>query len=223
MEKLIVACTGAGETAAWEEFVRRSHRLIATVALRIGRRHGDSSPQLIDDLVQETYLKLCENDFRLLRRFQSRHDEAMYGYIKVVTSNLVHDHFKAIRSQKRGGAVESISSDSIDTAAERTGRPSSTESAERDIFIREVDACLRSIGSRNNSERDRRIFWLYYRLGLPATAIAALPSIGLTTKGVESTLLRLTKHVRDHLTAKPVSGPPSNAKEVEGVEPAESL
>jgi hypothetical protein len=48
-------------------------------------------------------------------------------------------------------------------------------------------------------ERDRKLFWLYYRVGLTADAIAGLPSIGLSTKGVESSLLRLTRLLRDEI------------------------
>jgi RNA polymerase sigma-70 factor, ECF subfamily len=222
-EKLILACTSIGDTAAWEEFLRRFHRLIATVALRIARRWGGASPQLVDDLVQETYLKLCENNFQLLRTFQFRHDEAIYGYLKVLTANLVHDHFKSIRSQKRGGAVESVSSDSIDVAPDRTPARSTTESAEQNIFIGEIDACLRALDSHGHPGRDRTIFWLYYRVGLAASAIAALPTIGLTTKGVESTLLRLTRQVRERLAAKSMPARTSNTNTVKGIERAESL
>ena len=222
-EKLILACTAAKDTAAWEEFVRRFHRLIATAVLRIARRWGNASPQLVDDLVQETYLKLCENNCQLLRAFQSRHNEAIFGYIKVVASNLVHDHFKSMRSQKRGGAVESASFDSIDAAHAKTSTRTSAESTEQIIFISEVDACLRVMDSREHPGRDRKIFWLYYRVGLAASAIAALPTIGLTTKGVESTLLRLTRQVRDRLAAKPTPAHTSSTKTVKGIKEAESL
>jgi RNA polymerase sigma-70 factor (ECF subfamily) len=191
--------------------------------LRIARRWGDASPQLVDDLVQETYLKLCENNFHLLRTFQFRHDEAIFGYIKVLTSNLVHDHFKCARSQKRGGTVESTSPDSIDAAPDPTSTRSGAGSAEQNIFIREVDACLRAMDSPDHPGRDRKIFWLYYRVGLAASAIATLPTIGLTTKGVESTLLRLTRQVRNRLAARSLPSHTSSSKTVKGIEQAESL
>jgi RNA polymerase sigma-70 factor (ECF subfamily) len=140
-EELVLACRQTDDVAAWREFVCRFHRLIATVALRVARRWGESSPQLIDDLVQETYLKLCGDNFRMLRKFKSDHPDAFCGYLNVVTANLVHDHFK----------------------------------------------------------RDRKLFWLYYRVGLTADAIAGLQSIGLSTKGVESNLLRLTRLLRDEI------------------------
>lgn len=44
------------------------------------------------------------------------------------------------------------------------------------------------------------IFLLYYRQGLTASEIAALPSLDLTTKGVESVIARLTYMIRSHIT-----------------------
>lgn len=191
-EELILACVQTDDIAAWEEFVRRFQRLIATVALRIARRWGEPSPQIIDDLVQETYLKLCADNFHMLRRFKSHHPNAFYGYLKVVTANLVHDHFKAAHSSKRGsGAVE--------FAADAAGVPSTAKNSERGILLREIDATLSRLAAGPQLQRSRRIFWLYYRVGLTASAIAALPYIGLNTKGVESTILRLTRLLRQEL------------------------
>src|SRR6266853_1017087 len=104
--ELIRACSYAADTPAWEEFIRRFHPMIAGVALRTARHWGEVSPQIVDDLVQETYLKLCCDSCRLLREFESRHPDAIYGFLKVVTANVVHDHFKAVRATKRGAGKE---------------------------------------------------------------------------------------------------------------------
>jgi DNA-directed RNA polymerase specialized sigma24 family protein len=50
------------------------------------------------------------------------------------------------------------------------------------------------------SERDRTIFWLHYRQGLTATQIAAIPTLNLTVKGVESTLWRLKELVKHRMS-----------------------
>jgi hypothetical protein len=47
--------------------------------------------------------------------------------------------------------------------------------------------------------RDQTLFWLYYRHGMSASAIASLSTIGLSVKGVESAILRLTRQVRNHI------------------------
>jgi RNA polymerase sigma-70 factor (ECF subfamily) len=222
-QALVRACIEGGDDLAWQEFVRRFHKLVASVALRTARRWGERTPQIVDDLVQETYLKLCADNCRLLRSFHSTHEDAIYGFVKVLTGNLVHDHFKAQRSQKRGGSAESESLDSREVA-QPEGRQggSSGQEVERGVLIGEIDTCLRSVDQGPNAGRDRRVFWLYYRAGLSASAIAALPTIGLSTKGVESSLLRLTRLLRKALAADR-SEKASGSTEGEGIPSSESL
>jgi hypothetical protein len=52
-------------------------------------------------------------------------------------------------------------------------------------------------------QRDKLIFLLYYQQGMTAQDIASLPTVSLSVKGVESTLLRMTRFVRQQLAEKP--------------------
>jgi RNA polymerase sigma-70 factor (ECF subfamily) len=194
-EAIIEKCV-QGDVAAWEEFMSRYHRLIAGVVFRTTQKWGETSPLTIDDLIQDTYLKLCADDFRLLRAYDPKHPDAIFGYLKVITANVVHDRFKALRSDKRGG--DQIAED-LTTLENRSdaGKAFGTQDAmEREILLREIDGLLNASASGHTADRDRTIFWLYYRQGLTTKAIATLPAIGLTIKGVESTLGRMTKMVR---------------------------
>jgi RNA polymerase sigma-70 factor (ECF subfamily) len=195
--ELVRVCLQTGAESAWVEFVRRFQPLIAGVVVRMARRWGETSPDVLDDLIQEAYLKLCTDRQSMLDKFHPKHPDAIFGYIKVCTANLVHDHFKAVHAKKRGGAI--VNSGDGDQEANWASSTSDVKSIERAVLIGQIDACLRNAESGPNVERDRRIFWLYYRTGLPASAIAALPTVALTTKGVESTLLRLTRQVRERL------------------------
>jgi len=67
---------------------------------------------------------------------------------------------------------------------------------ERQLLIREIDREFSRSVPAENLPQSRLIFWPYYRCGLTASAIAAFPNIGLTTKGVESALFWLTRIVR---------------------------
>jgi RNA polymerase sigma-70 factor, ECF subfamily len=221
-QELILVCLQRGEESAWVEFVRRFQPLIASVVLRITRQWGEASPQLIDDLIQETYLKLCAENFQPLKAFESRHEDAIYGFIKVFTANLVHDHFKASRAQKRGGSAETSSLDADATPEPVTQIQSEVATFERKLLLGQVARCLEAVAAGPNVKRDCRIFWLYYRAGLSASAIASLPTIGLSVKGVESTILRLTRAVRQRLVPRKLEQSSTN-KEVEGIGPAESL
>ena len=91
LAELLESCT-AGKAAAWQEFVRRFHRVIAITASRIARRWDEASLQVIEDLVQDTYLKLCSNRARLLREFRFEHPNGIYGFIKVVETRTAGNH-----------------------------------------------------------------------------------------------------------------------------------
>ena len=214
---LTLLCVENADELAWREFIRRFHPLIARVAMRTARQWSETAPEVIDDLVQETYLKLYEERIRFLERFKPTHEDAVFGYIKVFTANLVHDHFKALRSKKRGGTAKMEALDGSET--ERGHAPSPDNEMDRQIVFGEIDACLRGSEPSETDQRDRRIFWLYYKVGLSAAAIATLPGIGLGTKGVESTLGRLTRKVREQLVCQRRV----TKKNREGIRPAESL
>lgn len=190
-QELILRCV-QGQTSAWEEFIRRYNRLIATVVVRISRQWGDTSSELTDDLIQDVYLKLADKNFELLRKFEPRHENSILGFLKIVASNIVYDHFRATRPLKIGGGEPLLRVDtagSVDTVAQ----------AERDVLLEEVNRLLET----RASERDRAIFWLHYRQGFTTTEIATIPEVNLTVKGVESILHRLTQLLKRKLIQAP--------------------
>jgi RNA polymerase sigma-70 factor (ECF subfamily) len=207
--ELIRECTESGEAAAWEEFVRRFQPVISATALRTARHWGAPSPALIDDLVQETYLKLCANRGRVLRDFDPHHPDAIFGFLKVLTANVVNDYLKAKHAGKRGAALTEPGFGTMEPAAREADR-GSPATMERGVLLKEIDVFLQAV-----PERDRLIFWLYYRHGMAASAIASLPAVELTTKGVESTIYRVTQTVRAKMAER--------AQPEKGIRAAESL
>lgn len=194
-QELLHRCSAYADVGAWEEFIRRFHRPIAAVVIRTASRWETPTKQIADDLIQETYLKLCENNYRILRDFNNVHPEALPAYLKTIAANLVRDHFKSAHRKKRGGnQLESIPDDSVPPAAEEShgGR----KAMERAVLMQEVQRHLDQCIAGADRDRNNRIFWLHYRVGLSAAAIAVLPGVGLTAKGVESLILRMTRQVR---------------------------
>jgi RNA polymerase sigma-70 factor, ECF subfamily len=198
--ELIQLCLDANDEAAWIEFVRRFGRLIAGVITKRLRRYTGiiPNPSLIDDLTQDTYVKLCANNFRALREFDFQHENALCGFLKVVASNVVDDYIRSSLNQKRDQRREV----DLDQIGSMTPAKSSN-SVERKIRMEEIKKCLQEQAAQPNFARDYAIFWLYYCDGLTAKEIAERPSIRLTVKGVESTLLRLTRIVRNKLGGSP--------------------
>ncbi len=197
-QELVQLCLASQDQALWLEFVRRFRPLIFGVALKTLRRWTSPDAALIDDLIQDTFLKLCANNFRALREFEYEHENALFGFVKTVAANVVQDHIRTTYSQKRGSGREEEDLEKV--SATVSASTSFADSAHRRILISEIKTCLDQQAHDPNFPRDSAIFWLYYRHGLTAKAISQIPPIGLTTKGVESTLLRLTRLVRAKLT-----------------------
>jgi RNA polymerase sigma-70 factor (ECF subfamily) len=196
--QLLRECAGSKDPELWAEFIRRFQPVIAAAVLRTARPFGDPRQQLLDDLIQDTYLKLCENDCRMLRLFKPRGEDSIYGYLKVVASNIVRDHFKSELAGKRGaGQIDAI--DEPFQFDPKTKGSDGVVPIHRNLQLQEIDRALEQVTAGRDQPRKCMIFWLRYRQGLTASEIAALPLIGLSTEGVESVLLRLTVMVRAHI------------------------
>jgi hypothetical protein len=93
---------------------------------------------------------------------------------------------------------------------------------EREILLKEVDRCLESCTTGPDQDRDRLIFWLHFQQGLSANAIAGLPTVDLTTKGVESAISRLSRLVREQVAGLRLQSAVSPQSDEKGFRPAES-
>lgn len=196
-EALIQRCASSGDTNAWHEFIRRFHPLISGVIARTAMRWTTVSADLVDDLVQETYIKLCTEERRQLREFRSRHENALYGYLKTVAFNVTVDYFKNRWAAKRGGKQFSSALDEA-LSTTKGGSP------EELILLQQLDQFIDKL---TDNRRDKLVFRLYYQQGFTSAAIANIPVIGLSEKGVVSCIHRLTgllrKHVRKSGPLKP--------------------
>lgn len=192
---LLHCCLSARATPLdWRAFAERTQPLIAPAVVR-GLRQFGATPtrELVDDLVQDTYLRLCEHNFAALRRFRSERPEALIAYLKIAACNVARDYARAALTEKRGAGRVTADDDEMTLAADPSTERAALDAA---VLVGEIDRHL-STGDAAARTRDRAIFWLYYRQGLTARAISEIPSIGLSQKGVESTIYRLTRAVRE--------------------------
>jgi RNA polymerase sigma-70 factor (ECF subfamily) len=190
IRELLQLCLSTDAEKHWREFVRRTQPLIASVIINTVRRWKQPAPSLVDDLIQNTYVKLFDNDRKALRSIRNEHENAIFGYLKVVASHVVQDHFR-----KPANKAEEIElSDTVLPPG-----PDERQRLEFSDKKDEVKKILATLSSSETYERDVAIFWFYYEQGYSAKEISLLPSVGLTLKGVEAVILRLTRYVREKL------------------------
>jgi len=169
--------------------------MVALSARRVSALWGDSSNSTVSEIVQEVFLKLCEDERRILREFEDRGNDSFLKLLRMITASVGTDYFRRSRAEKRGGRVSTVPlqaaipvEEVIDTKA--------ANAIQWPTLIAQLDGLLRRYPEAV-SARDRNLFWLYYRQGLTAEAISRIPAIGLTAKGVESALGRLTRLLRE--------------------------
>ena len=190
IRELLQLCLSTDAEEHWREFVRKTQPLMASVIINTVRRWKQSAPSLVDDLIQNTYVKLFDNDKRALRAIRNEHENTIFGYLKVIASNVAKDHFR--KPENKADEIEL--SDAV--------VPPGPQDHERREFLdkkSQVQEILETLSSSETYDRDVAIFWFFYEQGYTAKEISLMPHLGLTIKGVEAVIFRLTQYVRERL------------------------
>ncbi len=82
-----------GDGAAWETFVRRYARLIVAAV-----RGFVQAPAEVEDLTQDVFVRLCKDDFRLLRSFDPSR-AALSTWLTIVARSTVRDALRRRRAE----------------------------------------------------------------------------------------------------------------------------
>ncbi|MGH7054285.1 MAG: RNA polymerase sigma factor [Stellaceae bacterium] len=82
-----------GEGAAWEAFVRRYARLIVAAVRGFVQGAGE-----VEDLTQEVFLRLCRDDFRLLRSYDPAR-ASLSTWLTIVSRSTVRDALRRRRAE----------------------------------------------------------------------------------------------------------------------------
>jgi RNA polymerase sigma-70 factor (ECF subfamily) len=200
-QRLVQECLAEQTLEAWQEFVRRFQPLISGIVAQVARHFDEYSPEVITDLTQEVYLRLCSNGYKLLKEHRGAHDNSLFGYLKVISASVAHDHFKAKLRVKRGSGIPMSNMEEALGAA--VARPLDIDNK---LLMAEIKEALSRIVSGKTAERDQLIFWLHYRQGFTSAEIAAIPNLGLSEKGISSLLQRLTSSLRNALAVESAKG-----------------
>ena len=86
VSELLQGCM-EGNRKSWDLFFDKFHRLITGVV-------NQKSSENIDDTVQLIYLRLVENDYKILRKFNGNSYGAFFLYLKEISKNVVREENK---------------------------------------------------------------------------------------------------------------------------------
>jgi len=192
IRELLDFCLSSEDERYWQEFVARTQPLIANVIINTLRRWRDPEPSLVDDLVQETYLRLFAKDRKALRGLRNEYENTIFAFLKKVAFNATCDH------GRQGKNFDEVPIDDMIV-------PPCPDGFDRIQFERckdQIQNCLERL-PEETKRRDQSIFWLYFEQGFTAKEISLLPAMGLTIKGVEAAILRLTRFIKETCLGSP--------------------
>lgn len=192
IRELLESLLQANALEALKEFRNRTRPTIrGTVAKALGQFNKDD---LIEDLEQDTYVKLTANDYKALRDKIWPKDNSVFRFVQVTAINVVFDY-----QRNPGNRVF------FNPAELNPDRGTHDQTSTVKVMLAEIDKCLETCAHEKDFARDRAIFYFFHRWGYTAREIAEMPSINLSTKKVENILQKMMSRLRAKLR-KPGKG-----------------
>jgi len=184
----------------WNEFQKRFQRRIFLYLLRacrVSRGQQDEVREVVLDLAQEVYVRLVQNDGRILRSFRGQTEFAVKAFLARVATSVVADHFRYQMAEKRQAQVISIDhAREVVENSRVTGGDLDEKAIGAVLSWIDIDRVLRSDEDRRNAARNFLIFKLHYIDGFTSAELSEFPGFALSVSGIEAVLNRIRKRLR---------------------------
>ena len=188
------------DTDLWEEFQKRFQKRIFLYVLRacrISRGHQDEIREIVLDLAQEVYVRLVQNEGRMLQSFRGQTDFAVKAFLARIATSVVSDHFRYLAAEKRQAQVISIDHAREMVESSRVeGKDLDSPAIGALLSWIDVERVLEGDRDRRHATRNLLIFKLHYIDGFTASELAAFPGFSLSVSGIEAVLSRMRKRLR---------------------------
>ena len=174
----------------WDRFQKRFRKPIFLFLIRAlrERKVEDYTFDLVDDLSQDLYVKLVQNDGRLLRTFRGQTEFSVMAFLARVAISVVWDYQRWEYAAKRqpGQVI------SIEKLREDREKSSGVELDVGSILSWiDLERLVALDADQKHASRNIIILKLRHIDGLTIGEIAKFPGFGLTESGIDTVLRRL--------------------------------
>jgi len=158
-EQTLIASCLRGEKPAWDSFVLQYSNLVYhTIKKTLVRHHTDPHSDVVEELYQEFFISLLQNECKKLRQFRGAHGCSLASWLRLLTARLAIDF---LRKQ-------------APTSGEVAGATSRHSPDPAEPFINKQQERLLNEAIQSLSPRDRILLDLCYRQALGSEQIAFL-------------------------------------------------
>jgi len=209
VELFFLCAADREDSAVWSEFLRRyAVKIKYFIRGMLRRTFGSAldpgaatvhSSMQESDLLQNTILRLVENDCAAMKRFSGTTEGELLAYLAVISRSVVMDAMRRHRALRRHAFTPANQPGNYAKDCPCAGNVADDSNLEREVLGRELASLTQqTIKSLSGSDfsRDRLVVELYFSHGLSLQQIAQCEGINLTKSGVEKLLNRLVMRVR---------------------------
>ncbi len=212
--ELIRMCAeNSHNNALWSEFVFRFQERIKLMVHRESQNKGlltntKNKQQLQEDLVQNVYLKLVENDCSALKNYIGASENSIFTYLGIISINVVRNYATKQRAQRRPKIDKSLNDDFSeikDSYWLLDPNPNLNEAEVRlsfESFLKEIEEVLDDCAKGKDRDRNKEIFRLCIYKGYSAEEVTANFEFGLSSKRIGNLISDLKNCVRKKLLDK---------------------
>lgn len=150
---------------------------------------------LLEDMVQEVYLKLLMEDKKALRAFVGSTDNSFLSYLSKIAQTIAGLYLRWHRASKRTATEISLQDAHVDDCIHPKNE--SHTQIEAQILQFEINKLMTKLFSGNNKDRDQQIFNLYLE-GFTSNEIAQIKTLQMKPSTVETTLRRTKHRLQEH-------------------------
>lgn len=176
-----------GDRAAARSLLRRLTPVIqARVRSTLRRRHSPLNP---DDVVQEVWVMLMQDDKRLLKRFDASRGTSLEGYVGGIAERVTSDAVRHSRAAKRD-AAKTVTG--LPVNAEQPSGPADASVLDRDLLQRLFEHLEGSL-----PRKGRLILRYVFGDGLSTAEVAQ--ALGVSQQVVHNWKFRIRKDARAFL------------------------
>ena len=195
--ELVKLCANnPNNNSAWSEFLARYEEPIYRTITQECKKSEHKIyffqfEETVNDLVQDVYFKILENDCKALKRFRGESENSIYSYLNAIAKNVVKNYITKMHAQKRPRIKKSL--EDVAQLIETNGKThpnnnSGTFSMEQEVTLKilkeEIDDCLARTLTGKKKTRNKVIYQLYLYDGFSPKEIALLFDFCISTKRI---------------------------------------
>lgn len=200
--ELIRLCYEKKTQDLWQEFYSRFNRYIKLHIRKALESYKTTYTlkeidflALKEDLEQEVYLRLVKNDYQALKSYDGTNN-CFHSYLHKIAVNIVLEYLRQHYAKKRQAKVISLTTLLEENSKKQSSVYLIVGNGFSELTCEITQLIDKASRNNNNSQRNKKIFFLHLFYGMSCSEIAQSFNSNLSFSGVDSIIRRFKQQIK---------------------------